>query len=104
MARVKRIVGAYDGDEDSGRLQIAALDAQIVAEQLADRDADWALPPEALSSIAPARSDVQRAVIEDLGGLLTLRLSVLFLSQETPIGIKVQDAHGRYWWYTIETP
>ena len=103
VARVKRIVGAYDGDEDSGRLQIAALDAQIVAEQLADRDADWALPPEALSSIAPARSDVPRAVIEDLGGLLTLRLSVLFLSQETPIGIKVQDAHGRYWWYTIET-
>ena len=103
VARIKRIVGAYDGDEDSGRLQIAALDAQTVAEQLAERDADWALPPEALSSIAPSRSDVQRAVIEDFGGLLTLRLRVLFLEQETPIGIKVQDAHGRYWWYTIET-
>ena len=103
VARVKRIVGAYDGDEDSGRLQIAALDAQTVAEQLAERDADWALPPEALSSIVPSRGDVQRAVIEDFGGLLTLRLSVLFLAQETPIGIKVQDAHGRYWWYTIET-
>ena len=103
VARVKRIVGAYDGDEDSGRLQIVALDAQTVAEQLAQRDADWALPPEALSSIAPSRSDVQRAVIEDFGGLLTLRLSVLSLAQETPIGIKVQDAHGRYWWYTIET-
>ncbi len=103
VARVKRIVGAYDGDEDSGRLQIAALDAQIVSRQLAERDADWALPPEALSSIAPSRSDVQRAVIEDFGGLLTLRLRVLFLAQETPIGIKVQDAHGRYWWYTIET-
>ena len=103
VARVKRIVGAYDGDEDSGRLQIVALDAQTVAEQLAERDADWALPPEALSSIAPSRSDVQRAVIEDFGGLLTLRLRVLFLAQATPIGIKVQDAHGRYWWYTIET-
>ncbi|MCY4617480.1 MAG: FtsX-like permease family protein [Chloroflexi bacterium] len=103
VARIKRIVGAYDGDEDSGRLQIAALDAQTVAEQLAERDADWALPPEALSSIAPSQSEVQRAVIEDFGGLLTLRLRVLFLEQETPIGIKVQDAHGRYWWYTIET-
>ena len=103
VARVKRIVGAYDGDEDSGRLQIAALDAQTVAEQLAERDADWALRPEALSSIVPSERDVPRAVIEDFGGLLTLRLRVLFLSQETPIGIKVQDAHGRYWWYTIET-
>ncbi len=103
VARVKRMVGAYDGDEDSGRLQIVALDAQTVSEQLAERDADWALPPEALSSIAPSRSDVQRAVIEDFGGLLTLRLRVLSLAQETPIGIKVQDAHGRYWWYTIET-
>ena len=102
VARVKRIVGAFDGDESSGRLQIKALDARVVAQQLQEQGATWALPPEDLAGIAPPTSSVDRAVIEDFGGVLSLRLRVVSLRQDTLIGIKVLDANGRYWWYTIE--
>ncbi len=102
VARVKRIVGAFDGDEGSGRLQIKALDAQVVAQQLQEQGATWALPPEDLAGIAPLTTSVDRAEIEDFGGVLSLRLRVVSLRQDTLIGIKVLDANGRYWWYTIE--
>ena len=102
VARVKRIVGAFDGDEGSGRLQIKALDAKVVAQQLQEQGATWALPPEDLAGIAPLTTSVDRAVIEDFGGVLSLRLRVVSLRQDTLIGIKVLDANGRYWWYTIE--
>ncbi len=102
VARVKRIVGAFDGDEGSGRLQIKALDAQVVAQQLQEQGATWALPPDDLAGIAPLTTSVDRAEIEDFGGVLSLRLRVVSLRQDTLIGIKVLDANGRYWWYTIE--
>ena len=101
VARVQRIAGAFDGDEDSGRLQIAALDAELVADQLREREADWALPPGQLADLAAPWGQVDRARIERFGGLLQLRVAVVDLAQETPIGIKLLDANGRYWWYTI---
>ena len=102
MARVKRIAGSFDGDEDSGRLLITALDAEVVAAQLAERDADWALPPEELAGIATPISGANGAVIDDFGGLLRLRLDAISIEQETAIGVKLLDANDRYWWYTID--
>ena len=101
VARVQRIAGAFDGDEDSGRLQITALDAQAASAQLQAREIDWTLPPAQLSSIAGRSSETGGAVIEQLGGVLELRLDAVSLQQETPIGVKLLDANGRYWWYTI---
>lgn len=101
VARVQRITGTFDGDEDSGRLQIVALDAELVAAQLADRQADWALPPQQLEEIAISDQESSGTVIADFGGELTLTLDVLSLRETTPVGIKVQDAVGRYWWYSI---
>ena len=102
-AQIKRIVGAFDGDEDSGRLQIAALDSEVVADQLADREIGWTLPPSDLREIAVPPNEVQGTLIDDIGGRLELDLAVVRLEQETAIGIKVLDAVGRYWWYTIDT-
>ena len=101
VARVKRVVGAFDRDERSGRIEIGALDAKVVSQQLADRNADWALPPSQLASIVSPPGDASRAVIEDFGGALRLRVSVRSLQQETPIGVKMLDANGRYWWYAL---
>ncbi len=103
VAQIKRIVGAFEGDEDSGRLQIAAVDSEVVADQLVERDADWALPPADLREIAVPPNEVQGTVIDDLGGRLELQIAVPHLEQETVIGIKVLDALGRYWWYAIDT-
>ncbi len=101
VARVQRIAGAFDGDEDSGRLEIAALDARAVAKQLQTRDVDWTLPPAELAAIAAPIHGGERAQLADLGGRLTLRVDAVSLQQETPIGVKLLDANGRYWWYTI---
>ena len=103
VAQIKRIVGAFDGDEDSGRVQIAALDAEIVAGQLEDRQIEWALPPSQLASIGGVLADAPGSVIEELDGFLKLQIGVVRLEQDTPIGIKVKDAVGRYWWYLIDT-
>ena len=103
VARLQRIAGAFDGDEDSGRLQIGALDASQVAAQLAEQGVDWALPPEQLAAIAPPSTSHQRAQIEQFGGRLALDVRVIELQQQTTIGIKVLDANGRYWWYAIDT-
>lgn len=101
VARIQRITGTFDGDEDSGKLQMVALDTVVVARQLEEEDADWALSPAELAAIAPALRDTARAVIDDFGGTLRLRLDVVQQGQDSPIGIKVLDANGRYWWYAI---
>lgn len=103
VAQIKRIVGAFDGDEDSGRLQIAALDSLVVAEQLAERDVEWALPPADLRGIAVPLGEAQGTVIDNFGGRLQLEVAVAQLARETTIGVKVLDAVGRYWWYSIDT-
>ena len=101
VARIQRINGAFDGDEDSGRLQIGAIDAETVSQQLAEREVGWAVAPELLNDLASVDAVVNRAVIEQFGGVLSLRLRVVSLEQETPIGVKLLDANGRYWWYAI---
>ncbi|MDE2746334.1 MAG: FtsX-like permease family protein [Chloroflexota bacterium] len=103
VAQIKRIVGAFDGDEESGRLQVAAIDSLVVADQLAERNVEWALPPSDLRGIAVPTSEVQGSLIEDFGGRLELQIAVAQLVQETAVGVKLQDALGRYWWYTIDT-
>lgn len=102
VARVKRIAGSFDGDEDSGTLLITALDAEVVAEQLEVRNAHWALPPEDLAAIAAPVNASSGAVIDDFGGVLQLRVDVMSIEQETAIGVKLRDANERYWWYTID--
>ena len=84
-------------------MRIAALDAEIVARQLDERQVDWTLPPADLASIGAPPSEASGTVIEEFNGRLELRLGVVRLGQETPIGVKVRDAVGRYWWYVIDT-
>ena len=101
VAQVQRVSGAFDGDEDSGRLELAAVDAQTIADQLRERDADWSVAPELLESIAVPPSEADRAVIDRYGVTLRLRITPILLYEETTVGVKVQDAVGRYWWYRI---
>ncbi len=101
VARVQRISGAFDGDEGSGRLQIAALDAEVIASQLGRRNADWTIGAQELRSLMPGRQVQDRAVIEGFGGSVTLTLIPINLLQSLPVGIKVLDANGRYWWYQL---
>ena len=101
-AQVKRIAGAFDGDEDSGRLSIAALDAEAIAGQLADQNVDWSVDPQLLASITPPASLIDRAQIPELGGELTLRYQLGATAAPYALGVKVLDANGRYWWYTLE--
>lgn len=103
VARVQRITGAFDGDEDSGRLQLGAVDAAEIASQLRERDVGWALRPSLLESLAPAASQSAGAVIDRFGGVLELRLTPIEIREQTTVGIKVLDAVGRYWWYSIGT-
>ena len=106
VARVQSISGAFDGDEDSGRLQIVAMDAEVTAAQLAEREIAWTLPPSQLAGIASEPTDADTAsgaIIDELGGTVELRLAVVDLVQETSVGIKVLDDNGRYWWYEIDT-
>ena len=101
VARVQRITGTFDGDEDSGRLKLGAIDAAIVAQQLEDQEAHWALASNDLAGIGSTSANMQGAVIEEFGGEIRLRLAVRSLMRDTPIGIKVLDANGRYWWFAI---
>ena len=103
VARVQRITGAFDGDEDSGRLQLGAVDAGEIAAQLRERHVEWALAPSLLESLVPAAFASGGAMIERFGGVLELRVRPVEIWQETTFGIKVIDAVGRYWWYSIGT-
>lgn len=111
-AQVSRIGAVFDGDEDSGPLSLAALDAETVAAQLADGGADWAVEPDALRALAPPPVELDRAVIERLTGRFILRIrnfDVNIAEFRGPVwfSARFQDANGRYWgyvigWYTSE--
>ena len=108
VAQVSRIGAVFDGDEQSGGLELAALDAEIVAAQLAEGGASWAVPPDQLRALAPPPDDVDRATIERLTGRLSLRIRNFTLDGEyVPntvwITARFQDANGRYWGYVLGT-
>ena len=102
-AQVSRIGAVFDGDEDSGGLTLAALDAEIVADQLRDGGADWAVDSDALRALAPPPDTTDRAVIDQLAGSFRLRLQITQIEPESAwaIAARFQDANGRYWEYLI---
>ncbi len=103
VARVQRVAGAFDGDEDSGRIEIVALDAAQIAAHMRSADVGWSIPPQTLASID--RGSGQSALIErpilNLGGRISLRLTPINVIEDIGVGIKVVDAIGRYWWYKL---
>ena len=106
VAQVSRIGAVFDGDEQSGGLELAALDAETVAAQLSAGGAGWAVPPNQLRALAPPPDDVDRATIERLTGRLSLRIRNFAIDQiSTAVWItaRFQDANGRYWGYVLGT-
>ena len=108
VAQVSRIGAVFDGDEQSGGLELAALDAEIVAAQLSEGGAGWAVAPDQLRALAPPPDDVDRATIERLTGRLSLRIRNFTLDGEyVPntvwITARFQDANGHYWGYVLGT-
>ena len=112
-AQVSRIGAVFDGDEDSGPLSLAALDAETIAGQLDAGGAGWAAEPDALRALAPPPTEIDRAVIERPTGRFTLRIrnfDVNIAEFRGPVwfSARFQDANGRYWgyalgWYTSES-
>ena len=100
VAQVQRITGTFDGDEDSGKLQIVALDASTVAGQMRDGQVDWSMSPQELDTLGRPVSQVERPILESRGWV-GLRLTPVGIGQSVSVGIKVQDAIGRYWWYQL---
>ncbi|MYE06494.1 MAG: ABC transporter permease [Chloroflexi bacterium] len=100
VARVQRVGGTFDGDEDSGRLQIVALDAAQVAAQLREGQVGWAIPPADLEAISRQASSLDRPALQP-GGRVSLRLTPVKVIQNVSVGLKVLDAIGRYWWYQL---
>ena len=106
VAQVSRIGAVFDGDEQSGGLELAALDAEIVAAQLAEGGASWAVAPNQLRALAPQADAVNRATIERLTGRFSLRIrgfEVAEISTAIWITARFQDANGRYWGYVLGT-
>ena len=110
VAQVSRIGAVFDGDEQSGGLELAALDAETVAAQLSAGGAGWAVPPDQLRALAPPPDDVDRATIEQLTGRLSLRIRNFGYGLEVEgmvstiwITARFQDANGRYWGYVLGT-
>ena len=105
-AQVSRIGAVFDGDEDSGPLSLAALDAETVADQLDAGGAGWAAEPDALRALAPPPAELDRAMIERLTGRFTLRIrnfDVNVAEFQGPVwfSARFQDANGRYWGYAL---
>lgn len=103
-AQVSRIGAVFDGDEDSGGLTLAALDAEIVAQQLQDGGADWAVDSDALRALAPPPDTASRAVIDRLPGRLNLRIRNFDTDEfRNPVWLaaRFRDANGRYWGYVL---
>ena len=105
-AQVSRIGAVFDGDEDSGPLSLAALDAETIAGQLGAGGAGWAAEPDALRALAPPPVELDRAVIERLTGRFTLRIrnfDVNVAEFQGPVwfSARFQDANGRYWGYAL---
>ena len=108
VAQVSRIGAVFDGDEQSGGLELAALDAGTVAAQLSAGGAGWAVAPDQLRALAPPPDDVDRATIERLTGRLSLRIRNFTFEGDgmvRPVWItaRFQDANGRYWGYVLGT-
>ena len=108
VAQVSRIGAVFDGDEQSGGLELAALDAEIVAAQLAEGGASWAVAPDRLRALAPPPDDIDRATIERLTGRFSLRIRNFelegeFMASTVWITARFQDANGRYWGYVLGT-
>lgn len=108
VAQVSRIGAVFDGDEQSGGLELAALDAETVAAQLSAGGAGWAVPPNQLRALAPPPDDVDRATIEQLTGRLSLRIRNFsfdgeFYGNDIWVTARFQDANGRYWGYVLGT-
>lgn len=100
VAQLQRITGTFDGDEDSGKLKIVALDTAHVAAQLRKGEVEWSIPPAELEAIERSSAGVDRPLLE-AGGRVDLRLTPVNVIQNVTVGIKVQDAIGRYWWYQL---
>lgn len=103
-ARISRISAAFDGDEDSGRLRMLALDAETVAAQLQDSNV-WASTAPLLRSLPSSADPGARAVIEQLHGHLVLRLRVESFQDGNvwAVAARFQDVNGRYWEYVVAT-
>ena len=101
VAELSRLNAVFDGDEQSGPLEVLALDAEIVAAQLASSGTQWAIGPEVLRELAPADEALERATIDSFEGRLTLRLRFEELHSQLWLGARFQDATGRYWEYGL---
>lgn len=100
VSRVQRVGGTFDGDEDSGKLKIVALDSAHVAAQLREGNVEWSIPPAELEAIQRSSAGAERPALE-AGGRVSLRLTPVNVIQDVTVGIKVQDDIGRYWWYQL---
>ena len=105
-AQVSRIGAVFDGDEDSGPLSLAALDAETVATQLDAGGAGWTVEPDTLRALAPSPVELDRAMIERLTGRFILRVrnfDVNIAEFRGPVwfSARFQDANGRYWGYVL---
>ena len=105
VAEVQRVSAAFDGDEESGRLQMLALNANIVAALFDDGADAWADTPPLLRALPVEPESTNRAVIDELAGRLVVRLRIEHFQTGTSwaIAARFQDAAGRYWEYVVAT-
>ena len=103
VAEVQRVSAAFDGDEESGRLQMLALNADIVAAQFDDGADAWADTPPLLRSLPVEPESTDRAVIDELRGSLVVRVRIEHFRGPWALGARFQDANGRYWEYVLAT-
>ncbi len=101
VAEVQRVSAAFDGDEESGRLQMLALSADIVAAQFDDGADAWADTPPLLRALPVEPESADRAVIDELRGNLVVRVRIEQFSGQWALGARFQDANGRYWEYFL---
>ena len=101
VAEVQRVSAAFDGDEESGRLQMLALNADIVAAQFDDGADAWADTPPLLRALPVEPESTDRAVIDELRGNLVVRVRIEQFSGQWALGARFQDANGRYWEYFL---
>ena len=103
VAEVQRVSAAFDGDEESGRLQMLALNADIVAAQFDDGADAWADTPPLLRALPVEPESTDRAVIDELRGSLVVRVRIEHFRGPWALGARFQDANGRYWEYVLAT-
>ena len=101
VAEVQRVSAAFDGDEESGRLQMLALNADIVAALFDDGADAWADTPPLLRALPVEPESTDRAVIDELRGSLVVRVRIEQFSGPWALGARFQDANGRYWEYFL---